>query len=74
METTNQLYIFKTDIKELCPNCEVYKTLSKHAEILHWSLDSDDADCVLRITSSSLTPQQIIAIISAHGHECSELN
>lgn len=74
METINQLHIFKTDIKDLCPNCEVHKTLSNHTEIQDWTLDSEDTDCVLRVASATLTPQQIILIITALGHQCLELN
>ncbi|KGO93908.1 hypothetical protein [Flavobacterium subsaxonicum] len=73
METTTQLYIFKTDIGPLCANCEVHKTLSTHAEIQEWSIDTDDVDCVLRVASATLTPQSIIALINALGHQCHEL-
>jgi len=73
METTNQIHIFKTNIKELCPNCEVHKILSNHPEIQQWSLDHEDVDCVLRIESATLTPNAIITIITQLGHECQEL-
>jgi len=74
MENTNQLFIFKTDIAELCPNCEVYKVLNKHADIQQWSIDTDDVDRVLRIESATLSPLEIISIINSFGHECQELN
>lgn len=72
METT-QIHIFKTNIKELCPNCEVHKTLSNNNEVQQWSLDHEDIDCVLRIKSATLTPDAIITIITQLGHECQEL-
>lgn len=72
MENT-QIHIFKTNIKELCPNCEVYKALTNHPEVQQWSLDHEDIDCVLRIESATLTPNAIITIITQLGHECQEL-
>jgi len=74
MENTNQLFIFKTDIAELCSNCEVYKTLNNHADIRQWSIDTDDVDRVLRIESAKLSPADVIIIITNLGHECRELN
>jgi len=70
---TSQLFIFKTNIGKLCPNCTVYKTLSAHNAIQQWSIDPDDIDCVLRIASASLTPVMIIEMINHLGHECHEL-
>jgi len=68
-----QLYIFKTDIGKLCANCEVHKALDNHAEIAQWTIDSDDADCVLRISTASLSADTIVALINSLGHKCEEL-
>jgi len=73
METT-QLLIFKTNIAEICPHCEVYKILNSHTEIQQWSIDTEDVDCVLRIASGTLSAAQIITLINGLGHECLELN
>ena len=70
---TNQIHIFKTDIKELCPNCQVHKMLTNHPEVQQWNLDLEDIDNVLRIESATLTPDAIITIINQFGHECQEL-
>jgi len=74
MDNTNLLFIFKTDIEELCPNCEVYKALNKHAGVQQWSIDTDDVDRVLRIESGKLSSEEIISIVNSLGHECQELN
>ncbi|MCV9933121.1 hypothetical protein OIU80_12580 [Flavobacterium sp. LS1R47] len=75
METDlDKIYIFKTNIEQLCTDCEVTKTLNNHADILQWSVDTDDVDYVLRIVSESLTAKTIINIINDLGHECQELN
>jgi len=69
----DHLHIFKTNIGKLCPNCTVHKLLNNFPAIKQWSIDTDDADSVLRIVSSTLTPQAIISIINDLGHECAEL-
>jgi len=74
MDTNSQLFIFKTDIAELCANCEVYKALNKHAGVQEWSIDTDDVDRVLRVESATLSALEIISIINSLGHDCQELN
>ncbi|MCV9927146.1 hypothetical protein OIU83_05760 [Flavobacterium sp. LS1R49] len=75
METDlDKIYIFKTNIAQLCTDCKVTKTLGNHADILQWSVDTEDIDCVLRIVSETLTAATIINIINSLGHECQELN
>ncbi|MCC9070362.1 hypothetical protein LNQ49_01930 [Flavobacterium sp. F-65] len=75
METDlDKIFIFKTNIQQLCANCTVSKTLSNHADILQWSIDTEDIDCVLRVVSEYLTVDMIINIINNLGHECQELN
>lgn len=75
METTiGKLLIFKTNVGELCTNCKVFKVLNNHAEIQQWSIDTEDVDCVLRVTTATLTSKQIITIINNLGHKCLELS
>lgn len=75
METDlDKIYIFKTNIKQLCCNCALSKRLSNDIAIQQWSVDTEDVDCVLRIVSESLSTQTIIKIINDLGHECQELN
>ncbi|MNK06573.1 hypothetical protein D3C87_244720 [compost metagenome] len=73
MNNNTQLFIFKTDIGNLCINCDIYKILDNHNEIHSWSIDLEDVDCVLRVVSDTLTPIGIIDIINQSGHQCSEL-
>jgi hypothetical protein len=75
METDiDKIYIFKTNIEQLCTDCKVSKTLNNHSAIQQWSVDTDDVDCVLRVVSETLTVETIIDIINNLGHECQELN
>lgn len=70
---SSHIHIFKTDIGPLCSNCQVHKALNANSEIANWSIDPDDADCILRINSSTLPAQTIISIINGFGHSCVEL-
>jgi hypothetical protein len=70
---SDYLLIFKTDIGKLCTNCEVHKLLDTHSEIEQWSIDHEDSDCVLRVKSSTLTPQSVITMVNKMGHKCAEL-
>jgi hypothetical protein len=74
MENTAQLFIFKTDIIDLCSNCEVYKVLHRHTDVVQWSIDTDDVDHVLRVESATLSSADIVSILNNLGHECHELN
>ena len=74
MENTAQLFIFKTDIVDLCSNCEVYKALDRHTDVMQWSIDTGDVDHVLRVESATLSSADIVSILNNLGHECQELN
>lgn len=73
METLDHIHIFKTNLGKLCPNCEAAKTLDAEPSISQWTLDAEDVDCVLRVVSETATPQNIIALVTRLGFECSEL-
>jgi hypothetical protein len=75
METDlNSIHIFKTNITNIDPACEMHKTLNSHSDIQEWSIDHEDVDCVLRVVSGVLKPETIIGMINEFGHECQELN
>lgn len=74
METNlNNIHVFKTDIKKIDPGCDMHKTLNEHSEIMQWSIDYEDVDCVLRVVSETLEPKTIINIVTTFGHDCQEL-
>ncbi|KGO84168.1 hypothetical protein [Flavobacterium beibuense] len=72
-QTNPQILVFKTDITELCSNCEVAKKLNTHPLINEWSIDTEDKDNILRIVTTNIVPQQIIQLVTESGHYCSEL-
>ena len=72
-QTNPQILIFKTDITELCSNCEVAKKLNTNPLIKEWSIDTEDKDNVLRIVTTNIVPEQIIQLVTESGHYCSEL-
>jgi len=74
METNlNTIHVFKTNITQLDPACEMQQTLDNHLDIQQWSIDHEDIDCVLRVVSDKLQPENIITIINDFGHQCQEL-
>lgn len=75
METNlDHIHIFKTNICEVGPQSDLHRALSSHPEILQWSVDTEDQDCVLRVVSQNLKPNHIAAMITSHGYHCSELD
>ncbi|RED23684.1 hypothetical protein BD847_2747 [Flavobacterium cutihirudinis] len=75
METDlNTIHIFKTNISAIESNCPAHYALNNHQNIAQWSVDCEDVDCVLRVVSETLKPQEIIKIISDLGFECQELS
>ena len=69
----NQILIFKTNIQTLADKEQIQHFLNNHDAIDQWNIDQQDIDCVLRVISSSVTPEQIISLITNHGFECAEL-
>lgn len=75
METNlNHIHIFKTNICHVDAQSGLHQMLSSHPEILQWSVDTEDQDCVLRVVSQKLKPNHIAAMITSHGYDCSELD
>jgi hypothetical protein len=75
METDlNTIHIFRTNIEEIAPDCAICQKLNNHSDIQEWSIDCEDIDCVLRVVSETLTPDEIINMITEAGHECQELS
>lgn len=75
METNpDHILIFKTNICEVDQHSDLHRTLTAHPEIIEWSVDTEDTDCVLRVVSEKLQPDHITEIITQHGYHCSELD
>ena len=71
--TITQILIFKTNIQTVLDKHRVQHLLDTNTDIDQWNIDQQDVDCVLRIISDTLTPEQIITLISNSGFTCSEL-
>lgn len=68
-----RIHIFKTNIRTPEDKAIITKALNIDA-IYHWSIDTDDCDCVLRVITSTLSPTEMMNIITNEGYQCSELN
>jgi accessory colonization factor AcfC len=69
----NNILIFKTNIQTSGDQERVQDTLDALDTIQQWNIDLNDVDCVLRIVSETLKPEQIISVINDQGFECAEL-
>lgn len=58
---------YKKDIQLLAP------LLNDATGILRWNVDRDDIDNVLRIETTTLLPQQVVALVTSAGYSCNEL-
>lgn len=68
----NHLLIFKTNLKKRGVK-QIQSILDAHVQIQKWNIDLQDVDCVLRITSQSVTHEQIICLVNSKGFHCIEL-
>ncbi|HMH31506.1 MAG TPA: hypothetical protein VK543_00660 [Puia sp.] len=69
----NHILIFRTNIQTKRDKLRIQHELDTLDTIQQWNIDLEDIDCVLRIVSDRLTPEQIISVVKDSGFECSEL-
>ena len=75
METDiNSILVFATNVKTENDKQKIGKTLDQSKAILNWDIDQEDLDCVLRIETHGLQPNQIIEILNFYQFECKELD
>jgi len=67
------ILLFKTNIGSEGDVHIVRPVLDKHPGIQEWTIDLDDDDCVLRVTSATLCHSNIIDMMTLHGYRCEEL-
>ena len=65
--------IFKTNIQSGQALKELDKLLDNNTEYLSWSVDTEDVDKVLRVTSTKNNTIEIISTLKQAGYFCEEL-
>lgn len=70
----DNILVFATNIKTKADKDFVGNILNEDTVIQQWSVDQEDVDCVLRIVSKLLSPNDIIKIINILGFSCRELD
>lgn len=73
MENFDHILLFKTDIDSEACEASLKNILDAQTGIEKWNIALDDEDRVLRVVSYTLTHQEIINLITQHGHSCCEL-
>jgi hypothetical protein len=69
----NNILVFKTNIQTECDKQKIQTLLAAHEAVEQTNIDLHDVDCVLRIVTAALTPEQIISLVKLNGFECAEL-
>lgn len=67
------ILVFATNIKTETDKQTISNFLDKNPEILQWTLDQEDIDCVLRIVTQTLSEEEIIRLLDKQNFECSAL-
>ncbi|AOW09677.1 hypothetical protein [Flavobacterium gilvum] len=69
----DHILVFATNIKTGTDKQMISEVLDKNQQILQWSLDQEDVDCVLRIVSETLSEEEIIKLLDKQNFECTAL-
>ncbi len=71
----DQLFIYRTDIKSKKKLNVLQPILDQHPLILHWTLDKEDVDNVLRMeVLEGISASEIQQLVQARGFNCEELD
>lgn len=69
----DHILIFRTNIKTQSDVTIISSVMSSEQQIIEWSIDTEDVDCVLRVVSELLAPKHIIELITKQGFLCLEM-
>lgn len=73
MEIQPQILIFKTNIQTCEQKEMIGALLDKHTQIVSWTIDQEDEDCVLRVVGLEISIHEVVALVNAQHMACSEL-
>lgn len=68
-----QVLVFKTSVKSHENVSRLAPLLNKLAGDGQWNFALDDCDCILRIASGVVNPDQAIDLLGDYGFRCEEL-
>ena len=66
--------VYKTTLKENEPLTWLASEFAALPFIANWNVDFEDCDKILRVVSTSLLTEKIIAIVTQRGYDCIELD
>ncbi|MGB3078749.1 MAG: hypothetical protein WBB31_06700 [Saprospiraceae bacterium] len=73
MEYTDDILIFKTNVKSKPDQLRLKELFDSIPAINNWNVDADDIDCVLRIVTRQVQADDIIKLLTETGYQCQEL-
>jgi hypothetical protein len=73
MENTDDILIFKTNVKSEPDQLRLKELFDSIPSINEWNVDADDIDCVLRVVTREVKAKDIIKLLTETGYQCQEL-
>lgn len=71
--TILQILVFKTNLRFKKDVRQMGTVLDREPGVLRWNVDIGDIDKVLRIETTRLSVQEVIALVTGAGYCCEEL-
>lgn len=69
----NNIHVFKTNIASDSDMDKLKSVFNENIDVIAWSVDMEDIDCVLRVVSASISPKMIMELVIGLGYHCIEL-
>jgi hypothetical protein len=71
--TKNNILVFRSDIKTPEDKNRISQAFDKNPSIIHWNVDFNDHEFVLRVESENQIGEDIIGMVKSCGYYCEEL-
>lgn len=66
------VFVFKTNLQNAF-EVEKIKVLDNIKGIVHWNMDLEDCDKILRVVATGVRPERIIQVMGGLNFSCEEL-
>lgn len=68
-----EILVFKTNLENFKQTLKLYPLLKTIKGILHWNVDLEDTDRILRLETAGLSPSLVEQALQNAGFYCREL-
>lgn len=70
----SSILVFKTNIRTARNKKQAQRLLENQKGLLAFNVDQQDADCVLRVVTTTITAKEVRTLLQEAGFECAELD